>query len=64
MITRSYFISLELQDSEAPKFSCGVISFKSLFPNPVRAWAAGMDDACKLWGCDIGKVRCLQFNKL
>lgn len=64
MITRHYFISLELQDPKTPKFSCGVITIKGLLPNPAKVFNATLDHACKLWECERNSVRCVEFNRL
>lgn len=62
MIKRSYFYHCEKQDKDWPMFANGIITTTSWFADPDKAWGFLLDDMCRKWDCDRGKVRCHVFH--
>lgn len=62
MIKRHYFYHLVLQDELKPQFANGILSVRSWFADPEKAWEYALDFVCDKWMCDRAKVRCEAFN--
>lgn len=64
MIKRSYFFQAELQDLDQSKFHYGIVSKRSLLPNPSAALALVAESSCRLWNCPDSQVKVVSFNSV